>query len=121
MGYALAWNTELCGLELIVFRGKSPIVCFVLMSGCVSSQCSGKAFCLHIVCHQGGDLLDRSVGGLRVGSEAAGVRLRREGVFALPLQLCGDGFFGDPAAQASLGSLTPQPKQTAYVYCTCTC
>ena len=51
--------------------------------------------------------MDRSVGGLLVGSEAAGVRLRREGVFALPRQLCGDGFSGDPAAEASLGPLAP--------------
>ena len=86
------------------------------MAGCVSSQCSGKAFCLHVVCHQGVDLLDCPVGGLRVGSATAGVRLRGEGVSALPRQLCGDGFSGDPAAQASLGRLTLLPKLADYGY-----
>lgn len=86
------------------------------MAGCVSSQCSGKAFCLHVVCHQGGDFLDCPVGGLRLGSATAGVQLRREGVSALPRQLCGDGFSSDPAAQASLGRLTPLPKLEDYGY-----
>ena len=47
-----------------------------------------------------------SAGGLSVGSAAAGVRCCGEGVPALPDQLCGDGFCGDPAAEASLGPLT---------------
>ena len=90
------------------------------MAGCVSSQCSGKAFCSHVVFHQGGDLLACSVGGLRLGSATAGVRLRGEGVSALPRQLCGDGFSGDPAAEAPLGRLTPLPKPADHVYCICT-
>ena len=84
----------------------------VLIAGCVSPQCSGKAFCPDFLCCEGGNLLARSVGGLRVGSTATGVWCRGEGVCALPDQLCGDGFSGDTAAQASLGSLTPVPKPT---------
>ena len=43
---------------------------------------------------------------------ATGVRLRGEGVPALPNQLRGDGFSGDPAATASLGPLAPLTKPT---------
>ena len=82
----------------------------LLIAGSVSSECSGKAFRPHFVCHEGGDLLGCSVGGLRVGSTAAGLRCRGEGVPALPDQLCGDGFCGDPAAEAALGSLSPLPN-----------
>ena len=79
----------------------------MLTAGCVSSQCSGKAFRPHFLCREGGDLLDCSVGGLRVGSASAGVRCRGEGICAVSYQLCGDGFSGDPAAEASLGPLAP--------------
>ena len=77
----------------------------VLIAGRHASHRSGKAFCPHFVCRQGGDLLDCSVGDLCVGPAATGVRLRGEGVSALPNQLRGDGFSGDPAAEASLGPL----------------
>ena len=79
----------------------------VLTAGCVSSQCSGKAFRSDFVCREGGDLLDCSVGGVRVRSAAAGVRCRGAGVLALPNQLCSDGFCGYPEAEASLGALGP--------------
>ena len=79
----------------------------VLTAGCVSSQCSGKAFRSEFVCREGGDLLDCSVGGVRVRSAAAGVRFRGAGVLALPNQLCSDGFCGYPEAEASLGALGP--------------
>ena len=83
-----------------------PIVCRLLIAGSVSSQCSGKAFRPHFVCREGGDLLGCSGGGLQAGPTAAGVRRRGEGFPAMPDQLCGDGFCGDPAAEASLGPLT---------------
>ena len=85
----------------------------VLTAGCVSSQCSGKAFRSEFVCREGGDLLDCSVGGLRVGSTAAGVRCRHAGLPALLDQLCGDGFCGDSATAAALGplSLLPKPEE----------
>jgi len=97
---------------LIAFWGES-VDCGtgVLTAGCVSSQYSGKAFRPDFLCRKGGDLLACSVGGLRVGSTAAGMRCRGEGVFALPHQLCGDGFSGDPATKASLGPLAPLPDQ----------
>ena len=85
-------------------------MCRQLIAGSVSSQCSGKAFRPHFVCREGGDLLGCSVGGLPAGPTAAGVRCRGEGVPALPDQLCGDGFCGDPAAEAALGSLSPLPN-----------
>ena len=56
----------------------------MLTAACVSSQCSGKAFRPHFVCREGGDLLGCSVGGLRVGSTAAGLRRRGEGFPVLP-------------------------------------
>ena len=77
-----------------------------MITGSVLSECRGKAFRTHFLFREGGDLLDCSVGGLRVGSAAAGLRWRGEGVPALPDQLCGDGFRGDPAVEASLGPLT---------------
>ena len=64
------------------------------------------AFCSDFLCHQGGDLLGCSVGGLRAGSEATGVRLRGERVFALSDHLRGNGFPSDSAIEASLGPLT---------------
>ena len=85
----------------------------LLIDGSVSSQCSGKAFRPHVLCREGGDFLGCSVAGLPAGSEAAGVRCRGEGLPALPDQLCGDGFCGDSAAEASLGALTHcQGRQT---------
>ena len=82
----------------------------MLTAGCVSSQCSGKAFRPDFVCREGGDLLGCSVGGLRAGSTAAGVRCRGEGVCAVSYQLCGDGFSSDSATKASLGPLAPSPN-----------
>ena len=58
------------------------ISCVDCWPSCVSPQ--RKAFCPHFVCRQGGDLLDCSVGGLRAGPEATGVRLHGEGISALP-------------------------------------
>ena len=86
-------------------------MCRVLIAGCVPSQCGRKAFRPHFLCRKGGDFFNCSVGGLRVGSEATGVRCRGEGVPALCDQLCGDGFCGDSAPQASLGPLNPLPKR----------
>ena len=56
----------------------------MLTAGCVSSQCSGKAFRPDFVRREGGDLLACSVGGLRAGPAATGVRLRGDGLSALP-------------------------------------
>ena len=64
--------------------------------------------------------MDCSVGGLRVGSAAAGVRRCGERIPALPHQLRGDGFCGDTAAEASLGPLTPLQKPEVHGQCTCT-
>ena len=77
-----------------------------LIADCVPSQCSRKAVCSDFLCREGSDLLDCSVGGLRVGSAAVGVRCCGEGLPSLLDQLCGDGFCGDSAAEASLGALT---------------
>ena len=49
---------------------------------------------------------------LRVGPASVGVRCCGKGLHALLDQLCGDGSRGDPAAEASLGTLIPLPKQT---------
>jgi len=84
----------------------------LLIAGSVSSQCSGKAFRPHVLCREGRDFLGCSVAGLPAGSEAVGVRCRGEGLPALPDQLCGDGFCGDSAPEASLGPLTPLPRPT---------
>ena len=81
----------------------------MLTAGCVSSQCSGKAFRPHFLCREGGDLLDCSVGGLRVGSASAGVRCRGEGICAVSYQLCGDGFSSNSAIKAPLGPLATLP------------
>ena len=56
--------------------------------------------------------MDCSVGGVRVGSAAAGVRCCGEGLPALLDQLCGDGFRADPAAEAPLGPLVPLPNHS---------
>ena len=102
------WSARQSAVVLIAFwRESADCGTGVLTAGCVSSQCSGKAFRPDFVRREGGDLLACSVGGLRAGSTAAGVRCRGEGFFALPHQLCGDGFSGDPAAEASLGPLAP--------------
>ena len=41
-------------------------MCLLLITGSVSSECSGKAFRPDFVCRESGDLLGCSVGGLRV-------------------------------------------------------
>ena len=64
------------------------------------------AFCSDFLCHQGGDLLGCSVGGLRAGSEATGMWLRGERVFVLSDHLRGNGFPSDSAIETSLGPLT---------------
>ena len=87
-------------------EANQPIVCRLLIAGSVSSECSGKAVCSDFLCREGGDLLGCSVGGLPAGSTASRLRCRGEGIPALLDQLCGDGFCGDPEAEASLGPLT---------------
>ncbi|ABB34859.1 hypothetical protein Syncc9605_1102 [Synechococcus sp. CC9605] len=85
------WSIRQSAVVLIAFWAESvDFGTGVLNADCVSSQCSGKAFRPHFLCREGCDFLDCSVDGLRVGSASAGVRCRREGVPALPDQLCGD-------------------------------
>ena len=106
------WSARQSAVVLIAFwRESADCGTGVLTAGCVSSQCSGKAFRPDFVRREGGDLLACSVGGLRAGSTAAGVRCRGEGFFALPHQLCGDGFPSDPSTTAPLGPLAPLPDQ----------
>ena len=102
------WSSRQSAVVLIAFWGES-VDCGtgVLNADWVSSQCSGKAFRPHFLCCEGDDLLDCSVGGLRVGSASAGVRCRGEGICAVSYQLCGDGFSSYSATKALLGPLAP--------------
>lgn len=80
-----AFRAQTTAMELIAFRDEpADCVAAVLIASRHASHRSGKAFCPHFVCRQGGDLLDCSVGDLRVGPAATGVRLRGERVSALP-------------------------------------
>ena len=79
------FRAQTTAMEFIAFWDESAdCVSAVLIPGRHASHRSGKAFCPHLVCRQGSDLLDCSVGGLRAGPEATGVQLHGEGISALP-------------------------------------
>ena len=62
-----------------------PIVYWLcLLLAVMRLTAAERRFALTSVCRQGGDFLDCSVSGLRAGPAATGVRLRGEGISALP-------------------------------------
>ena len=51
----------------------------MLIANGVSPQCSERGGCSDFLCREGDDLVDCTVGGLRVGSASAGIRVMEKG------------------------------------------